>query len=56
MTEHDHMPPIQRYMARWLTEGRLLIKFPTVEYVLSWDEAHTLSTAITDALQLERRP
>ena len=56
MTDHDHMPPIHRYTARWLTEGRLLIKFPTVEYVLTWDEARALATAITEALQLERRP
>ena len=56
MTEHEHMPPIHRYTARWLTEGRLLIKFPSVEYVLTWGEAHALATAITEALQMEARP
>ena len=57
MTEHEHMPPMHKwYRADAFSPGKVLIYMPGCDYVLTWDEAHALATAITEALQLERRP
>lgn len=56
MTERDHMPPIHTKGARWLSPGKIMVVVNNTAYVLTWDEAHSLATAITEALQLERRP
>ena len=56
MTEHDHMPQIQRYTARWLCDDRIVLVVDGREVPATWDEARDLATAITDALQLEARP
>ena len=42
MTEHEHMPPISRYTARWLTKDRILVKMPRSEYVLRRADAEKL--------------
>jgi purine nucleoside permease len=55
MTDHDHMPPIHRYTARWLCDDRIVIVVDGREVPATWDEALSLATAITEALQLERR-
>ena len=55
MTEHDHMPPINRYTARLLSNGKIVVQAGTCTHVLTWDEACKLATAITEALQLESR-
>ena len=56
MTEHDHMPPIHRYTARWLTKDQVVLVVDGREAPATWDEARALATAITEALQLEARP
>lgn len=53
MTDHDHMPPINRYTAKWLSSGKVIVKAGQCTHVLSWEEAHALAMAITEALQLE---
>lgn len=55
MTDHEHMPPINRYTARWLSNGKIIVQAGSCTHVLSWAEAHDLATAITEALQLERQ-
>jgi len=50
MTEHEHMPPIHKYTTKWLTKDRLLIRFPSVEYVWTRDEAKALRDVIDAAL------
>ena len=54
MTDHDHMPPISRYTARWLCPGKLVITVQGIEFTVRRDDALNLALAITDALQLER--
>ena len=53
MTDHEHMPPINRYTARWLSSGKVIVQAGTCTHVLSRDEARALADAITEALQLE---
>ncbi len=56
MTDHEHMPPLNRYTARWLSNGKIVVQAGTCTHVLTWDEAQRLALAITEALQLEYRP
>ena len=53
MTDHEHMPPINRYTARWLSSGKVIVQAGQCTHVLSWEEARVLAEAITEALQLE---
>ena len=55
MTDHEHMPPIPKYTAVRLTQHQVVISFDGTVRVLTWGEAHALATAITEALQMERR-
>lgn len=55
MTEHDNMPPIHRYTARWLCPGKLVITVQGIEFMVRRDDALNLAVAITDVLQLERQ-
>ena len=55
MTEHDHMPPISRYTARWLCPGKVVLVVDGKEIPASRDDALTLALAITDTLLLERK-
>ena len=55
MTEHDHMPPISRYTARWLCPGKVVLVVDGKEIPASRDDALKLALAITDTLLLERK-
>lgn len=54
MTEHEHMPPIHRYTARWLCPGKLVLVIDGKEVPAQRDDAMKLALAITEVLQLER--
>ena len=55
MTDHDHMPPIQRYDAKWLSDRSLQVFVQGQHLFFTWDEALALATAITEALQMKRK-
>jgi len=48
------MPPVNRYTARWLSNGKIIVKVGGCMHVLTWGEACKLAEAITEALQMER--
>ena len=55
MSEHEHMPKIRRYTARYLSPGKISVKIrDNWSIVLTWDEAHDLAETILDAMALER--
>ena len=55
MTEYEHMPPIRRYTARYLSPGKISVKIrDNLALVLTRDEASDLAEAILEALALER--
>ena len=56
MSDHDHMPTIQRDGASWLSQGKVTVVVDGHKFVRSWDEAQRLAMAIFDVLQLEARP
>ena len=56
MTDHEHMPPVQTMSAELFSPGKIMVTLYDSRFVLSWDEAHALATAITEQLALERRP
>ena len=54
MTEHDHMPPISRYTARWLCPGKIcVLATGDTLLIISSEEALRLAQSITEALQQE---
>lgn len=55
MTEHEHMPPIRLYTARWLCPGKVVLVVDGKEIPASRDDALRLALAITDTLLLERK-
>ena len=55
MIEHEHMPKIRRYTARYLSPGKISVTIrDNLALVLTWDEASDLAEAILDAMALER--
>lgn len=54
MTDHEHMPPINRDTARPIHGGKIVVTIDGRESVKTWDEAWTIAQAIVTALEAGR--